>query len=103
MTGAKVALWGAISSSMLPVGQVDLGSLVDVIKTTGVTGCLVVALVYLVRDGTKRQLRMEKLLADASRAIAEQAAATRTANAILEDFRVTIEKCKAAQEAATEG
>ena len=103
MTGTKLCLLGAIATSVLPVGQLDASTmgLLDVFKAFGTTGLLIVGLVYVVHEGKARQIRLETLLEEHNKAAIFQAAATagqieqqRTTNTILEDFRVTIEKCK---------
>lgn len=104
MTGTKIALLGAIGTSLLPVGQLAnpaTMSMIEAVKAGGVATLLIVFLVYFVREGKERQLRLEALMDEHNKAAvaqaaagARQAAATEVANRILEDMRVTVEKCK---------
>jgi hypothetical protein len=78
MTGIKVSMLSAVAVSAFPAQVDTVEPWFTFIRAAGVTGCLIIALVYVFREGKERQARLEELVHQGNEAARLLAVATAT-------------------------
>ncbi len=78
MTGIKASLFTAAAVSAFPTSVDSAEPWFTFIRATGVTGCLLIALIYVFREGKARQARLEELVHQGNEAARLLAVATAT-------------------------